>query len=181
MDKIHLLKSITYMLQNGDYVAGHAIFEVRDTSIDLPDKILKEGLIIQDASSGLSFTSRYFRLPYEECLYNLQCFIEDTSNAVIIISISYELLSSYESKYFKSYNNTSILLELTGEVSKDYKDVYGVPTKIAVLPSIYILGYLDVQKDIFVENPNYGFYSYNKEMNIFNLKPILDKRYQKIL
>lgn len=182
MNKVQLAQNITYMLQNGDYVAGHAIFN-RENIIDnnLPNKILKEGLIVQDASCGLSFTTRYFRLPYEECIYNLNFFIEDTSNAVIIISIPKELLSDYEPKYFKSCNNTSILLELTNEISNDYKDIYGNPTNIALLPSAFILGYLDVQKDTFIETPSYAFNDNIRNINISKLKPILDKKYEKIL
>lgn len=108
-------------------------------------------------------------------------FIEDTSNAVIIISIPKELLSTYEAKYFKSYNNTSIVLESTDKYSSDYTDVYGNPTKIAILPQIYILGYLDVQKDIFIENPTYAFNVSNKDITISKLKPLLDKRYEELL
>lgn len=65
-------------------------------------------------------------------VFNLHCFIEDTSSAVIIISIPKELLSTYESKYFKACNNTSILLELTVGVSSDYEDIYGNPTNITL-------------------------------------------------
>lgn len=182
MNTIQLAKKISYMVQNGDYVVGHAIFN-RSDIIDnnLPNKILKEGLIIQDASCGLSFTTRYFRLPYEECLFNLRGFIEDTSSAVIIISIPKELLATYESDYFKSCNNTSILLDLTGQVSSDYKDVYGNPTDIAMLSPIFILGYLDVKKDKFIENLNYAFKDNIKNINISKLKPIFDKKYEKIL
>lgn len=182
MNTIELAEYIAYLIQNGNYVAGHAIFN-RNDSIDnyLPDKILQEGLIIQDASVGLSFTTRYFTLPYEECLFNLRAFIEDTSSAVIIISIPKELFSSYKKENFKSYNSTSILLELTSEVSKDYEDVYGNPTNIALLPPIYILGYLDTQKNIFIENSNYGFNDDTKRINIDTLKPILDEKYSQIL
>ncbi len=182
MNTIQLAKNISYMVQNGDYVAGHAIFNRSDT-IDntLPNKILKKGLTIQDASHGLLFTSRYFRLSYEECLHNLRAFIEDTSSAVIIISIPKELLSTYESKHFTSCDKTSILLELTGEVSSDYKDIYGNPTNIALLPPIFILGYLDIQRDIFIENPNYAFYDNIRNANISKLKPDFDKKYEKIL
>lgn len=182
MNSIQLAKNITYIVQNGDYVAGHAIFN-RSDIIDnnLPNKILKEGLTIQDASCGLLFTSRYFSLPYEECLHNLRSFIEDTSSAVIIISIPKELLSNYDSNDFTSCDSTSILLELTGEVSNDYKDVYGNPTNIALLPPIFILGYLDIQKDIFIENPNYAFNDNFRDVNISKLKPIFDKKYERIL
>lgn len=182
MNTIELAEYIAYLIQNGNYVAGHAIFN-RNDKVDnyLPDKILQEGLIIQDASVGLSFTTRYFRLPYEECLFNLRAFIEDTSSAVIIISIPKELFSSYNKENFKSYNSTSILLELTGEVSKDYEDVYGNPTNIALLPPMYILGYLDTQNNIFIENSNYGFSDDTKKINIDTLKPTLDKKYVQIL
>lgn len=180
MNAIQLVKYIIYMVQNGDYAAGHAIFNRNETvANNLPNKILKEGLTIQDASRGLSFTTRYFSLPYEECLYNLSAFMEDTTYAIIIISIPKEVLSNYESKYFTSYNNTSILLELTGEVSSDYKDVYGIPTDIALLPSIFILGYLDIQKDVFIENSDYAFNDNIRERNISKLRPIFDKKYEK--
>lgn len=112
-------------------------------------------------------------------MYNLSAFMEDTTYAIIIISIPKEVLSNYESKYFTSYNNTSILLELTGEVSSDYKDVYGIPTDIALLPSIFILGYLDIQKDVFIENFDYAFNDNIRERNISKLRPIFDKKYEK--
>lgn len=57
MNAIQLVKYIIYMVQNGDYAAGHAIFNRNETvANNLPNKILKEGLTIQDASCGLSFT-----------------------------------------------------------------------------------------------------------------------------
>lgn len=182
MDTIELAKYLTLLVEKGDYVAGHAILD-RSDFIDetLPSKILNEGLIIQDASRGLPFTTRYFRLPYEECLFNLNFFIEDTSSAIIILSIPKELFSTYSSIYFKSCTSSSIVLELTGEVSSDYKDVYGNPTSIALLPPIYILGYFDIQKNIFIENPNYAFNDNNRLINISKFKPMLDKKYENIL
>lgn len=182
MNTIQLAKHISHILQDGNYVAGHAIFN-RSNKVDntLPDKILKEGLIIQDASSGIAFTTRDFNLPYKECLFNLRKFIEDTTNAVIIISIPQELLTPYDPNYFKSCNNTSILLTLTGEVSSDYKDIFENPTNIALLPPQFILGYLDIENDIFIENPTYAFNESMKNINISKLKPLLDKKYEKIL
>lgn len=180
MNAIELANYIAYLIQNNYYVAGHSIFNRTPQQIS-PDKILKEGLIIQDVSCGLPFTSRYFSLPLAECLFNLRGFIEDTSSGVIIIAIPKELLSPYESKYFKSYNNTSIVLDETGEYSSDYTDVYGNPTRIAILPPIYILGYLDVQKDMFMKNPTYAFNGLNKDITISKLKPLLDKRYEELL
>lgn len=181
MNTIQLVKNITYMVQNGDYVAGHAIFKGRDTFSNIPDKILKEGFTIQDASRGLPSTSRCFESDFEECLFNLNDLSENSTGTVLIIAIPKELLSSYDSRYFDSFDCSSIVLELTGKNSNHYRDIYGNPTKIAVLPSIYVLGYLDVQKDTFVKNPNYAFDNDNKDMNIFNLKPTLDKKYEKIL
>lgn len=180
MNTIQLVKNITYMVQNGDYVAGHAIFKGRKNSVTAPDKILKEGFMIQDAFRGLPFTSRRFESKFEDCLCNLTDLSENSSKAVVIISIPNELLSTYDKRYFSSCDSSSIVLELTGEESEDYKDIYGIPTKIAILPSIYVLGYLDVQKNIFIKNPNYAFDSYNKDSNISKLKLILDKRYEKI-
>lgn len=87
---------------------------------------------------------------------------------------------SYNLKYFDSCNNSSIVLESTGKESKYYKDIFGNPTKIALLPSIYVLGYINIQENIFIKNPNYGFDS-DRKQNIINLKSILDKRYEKIL
>lgn len=60
-------------------------------------------------------------------------------------------------------------------------DIDGNPTKIALLPSLYLLGYLAVQKDIFIENPNYAFSKVNKNMTISTLKSIFDCRYQKVI
>lgn len=170
------------MVENEDYIAGHAIFN-RDNCINytLPNKILKEGLIIQDDSYGIAFTSRRFNLPYEECLYNLCSFINDTVNAIVILCIPKELLSHYDSKYFICCSNTSIVLESTDKLSSDYHDIYGNPTHIAILPSIFILGYFDVQKNTFVENTNYKFKDNFRSANISKLKPYLDKKYEAIL
>ena len=178
MNTIQLAKNIAYMVQNGYYVAGHAIFADRNV---LPKKILEEGFIIQDASKGISFTARYFESTFDDCLNNLFDLSKNSSGSVVIISIPKELLSSYEPKYFDSFDNTSILLELTGKCSDCYKDIHGVPTKLALLPSIYVLGYLNVQEDIFVKNPNYAFQIDSKNISISHLKSILDKRYEKIL
>lgn len=178
----HLANYIFHMVKNEDYVAGHAIFN-RDNCINhaLPNKILKEGLIIQDDSCGVAFTSRRFNFPYEECLYNLRSFIKDTANAIIILCIPKELLFPYESKYFISCSNTSIVLEPTDKLSSDYHDIYGNPTHIALLPSIFILGYFDIQNNEFVENSNYGFKDNCRNAYISKLKPYLDKKYEEIL
>lgn len=178
----HLAEYISYMVKNGDYVAGHAIFARDDcTNHNLPNKILSEGLIIQDDSYGIAFTSRRFNLPYEECLNNLRSLINDTNEAVIILYIPKELLVSYDSEYFISCSNTSIVLESTGKLSSDYHDTYGNPTHIALLPSIFILGYFDVQRNEFVSNPNYQFNDKFRDENISKLKPYLDKKYERIL
>ncbi len=178
----HLADYIFHMVKNEDYVAGHAIFN-RDNCINhtLPNKILEDGLIIQDDSCGIAFTSRRFNLPYEECLYNLRSFINDTANAIIILCIPKELLFPYESKYFISCSNTSIVLEPTDKLSSDYHDIYGNPTHIALLPSIFILGYFDIQNNEFVENSNYGFKDNCRNANISKSKPYLDKKYEEIL
>lgn len=56
MNTIQLVKYIYHMVQNDNYTAGHAIFNRSDTMDNtLPNKILKEGLIIQDTSISLSF------------------------------------------------------------------------------------------------------------------------------
>lgn len=180
MDTIQLVKNIIYMVQNDDYVVGHAILKGRETSVNTPDQILREGLIIQDASSGISFTSRRFESDFEDCLINLTDLSENSSGNVVIVSIPQELLLPYDSRCFNSCDSSSIVLEITGEESQDYKDIDGIPTKIAILPSIYILGYLDVQKNTFIKNPNYAFDD-NKAISISNLKPTFDKRYEKIL
>lgn len=184
MDKIQLVKNITYMVRNGDYVAGHSIFkvrEVRQSLKNLPDKILKEGLIIHDASRGLSHTSREFEAEFEDNLSSLDDFAEYSSGSVIIIVIPKELLSTYNSKYFSSYNSSSIVLEFTDKDSEYYEDVYGNPTKIAILPPIYVFGYFDAQKNIFVKNPNFAFDNDNKEISIINIKPMLDQKYKEML
>ena len=167
------------MVQNDNYVLGHAIFKGRDTFGDLAKKILKEGFKIEDVSRGIKFTARSFEPIYEECLENLRDLSINSSGSVIIISIPKYLLSNYDSRLFDSCDSSSVLLELTGETSNIYKDIFGNPTKVALLPSMYVLGYFDVQQDIFVENQNYAFR--NNNINIYNLKLTLDKRYEEIL
>ena len=91
------------------------------------------------------------------------------------------MLEIYESRYFESYDSSSIILENMDQYSSLYKDAYGNPTRMAKLPAIYILGYLNVQKDIFINNSNYAFDSYKRDINVSNLKLILEKKYEKIL
>lgn len=67
------------------------------------------------------------------------------------------------------------------QYSEFYTDVYGNPTRMAKLPSIYILGYLDVQKGIFINNTSYAFGTYKRDKNIAKLRTILDKKYEEIL
>lgn len=183
MNYTEIISYIIKMLENGDYVAGHSIWD-RTEYIDktLPNKILNEGLIIQDASCGLLFTSLPFRPKYKECLDQMKfSLIQYTSSAVIILSIPGELLSNYDDKFFKSRTCTSLLLELTDELSTNYKDIYGNPTAMAILPPMFILGYYDIEKEIFIVNPNYGFNDDNRAINISNLKPILDAKYEKVV
>ena len=52
---------------------------------------------------------------------------------------------------------------------------------MAKLPSIYILGYINAQEDIFTYNSNYAFDSDKRAINVSNLKPILEKKYEKVL
>ncbi len=166
------------MSQNGDYVAGHSIFKGRDVK---PKEILTNGLIIQDASRGLPFTTRRFESNFEDNLLNLKDLTDVSEEVVIIISIPKELLENYEPRYFESYDSSSIILEKMEQYSSLYKDVYGNPTRMAKLPAIYILGYLNVQKDIFINNDNYAFNTYKRDINVSNLKPVLEKKYEKIL
>lgn len=177
LNSVQLVKYITYMTQNGDYVAGHSIFKGRDIKAN---QILTDGLIIQDASRGITFTARRFESKFEDNLLNLKD-LSNESKEVVIISIPKELLETYEPKYFESYDSSSIILEDMGQYSSIYKDVYGNPTRMASLPSIYILGYINVQKDIFINNSTYAFDTYKRDINVSNLKPILEKRYEKIL
>lgn len=177
MDSIQLVKYITYMSQNGDYVAGHSIFKGRDVK---PNQILTDGLIIHDASIGLPFTTRRFESKFEDNLLNLKD-LSDVSKEVVIISIPKELLETYESRYFESCDSSSIILEKMDQYSIFYKDVYANPTRMAKLPAIYILGYLNVQKDIFINNSNYAFDTYKRDINVSKLKHILEKKYEKIL
>lgn len=177
MNSIQLVKYITYMIQNGDYVAGHSIFEGRNVKAN---KILTEGLTIEDASQGISFTARRFESEFEDNMLNLKD-LSNVGKEVVIISIPKELLKTYESRYFESCDSSSIILEETGQYSSFYKDVYGNPTRIARLPSIYILGYINVPKDMFINNSNYAFAAYKRDINISNLKPILERKYEKIL
>lgn len=165
------------MTQNGDYVAGHSIFKSRDVKAN---QILTNGLIIHDVSRGIPHTTRRFETKIEDNLSNLKD-LYSVSEEVIIISIPNELLKTYESRYFESCDSSSIILEETGQYSNLYKDVYGNPTRIARLPAIYILGYINVQKDIFINNSNYAFSTDKRDINISNLKPILRKKYEKIL
>lgn len=177
MDITQLVKYITYMTQNGDYVAGHSIFKGRDVKAN---QILTDGLIIHDAARGIPFTSRRFESKFEDNLLNLKD-LSHVSEEVIIVSIPNELLKTYESRYFESYDSSSIILEDMGQYSSIHKDVYGNPTKMVRLPSIYILGYINLRKDIFVNNCNYAFDANKRDISISNLKPILDKKYKKIL
>lgn len=181
MNTAQLAKNIAYMVSSGDYIAGHSIFVGREDYETLPNKILKEGLIIEDVAQGLSFTTRQFEPIFEDCLENILDLSKNSSGFVVIISIPRELLLPYNPQFFNSCNNSSIVLEPTGRESIYYKDIFGKPTKTALLPSIYILGYLNVQENLFIQNPNYAFNNKNKNINIFNLKPILDERYEKIL
>lgn len=177
LNSSQLVKYITYMTQNGDYVAGHSIFKSRDVKAN---QILTNGLIIHDVSRGIPHTTRRFETKIEDNLSNLKD-LYSVSEEVIIISIPNELLKTYESRYFESCDSSSIILEETGQYSNLYKDVYGNPTRIARLPAIYILGYINVQKDIFINNSNYAFSTDKRDINISNLKPILRKKYEKIL
>lgn len=177
MNITQLVKYITYMTQNGDYVAGHSIFKGRDVKAN---QILTDGLIIHDAARGIPFTSRRFEAKFEDNLLNLKD-LSHVSEEVIIVSIPNELLKTYESRYFESYDSSSIILEDIGQYSSIHKDVYGNPTKMVRLPSIYILGYINLQKDIFVNNCNYAFDANKRDISISKLKPILEKKYKKIL
>ena len=165
------------MAQNGDYVAGHSIFKGRDVKAN---QILTDGLTIHDASRGIAHTARRFETKIEDNLSNLKD-LSNVSEEVIIISIPNELLKTYESRYFESCDSSSIILEETGQYSSLYIDVYGNPTRIARLPAIYILGYINVQKDIFIDNSNYAFSADKRDVNISNLKPILRRKYEKML
>ena len=165
------------MAQNGDYVAGHSIFKGRDVKAN---QILTDGLTIHDASRGIPHTTRRFETKIEDNLSNLKD-LSNVSEEVIIISIPNELLKTYESRYFESCDSSSIILEETGQYSSLYIDVYGNPTRIARLPAIYILGYINVQKDIFINNSNYAFSTDKRDINISNLKPILRRKYEKML
>lgn len=166
------------MAQNGDYVAGHSIFKGRNVKAN---QILTDGLIIQDASRGLPSTTRRFETKFEDNLLNLKDLSNVSAEEVVIISIPKELLETYESKYFESCDSSSIILEEMNQYSSIYKDVYGNPTRMAILPSIYILGYMNVQKDIFINNSNYAFNTDKRDINISSLKPILREKYEKIL
>lgn len=177
MNIIQLVKYITYMTQNGDYVAGHSIFKGRDVKAN---QILIDGLIIHDAARGISFTSRRFESKFEDNFLNLKD-LSHVSEEVIIISIPNELLKTYESSYFESFDSSSIILEEMGQYSSIYKDVYGNPTRMVRLPSIYILGYINVQEGKFINNSNYAFDANKRDISISKLKPILEKKYKKIL
>lgn len=181
MNRIELVRYIISMVQNGDYVCGHSIFDGRGISINIVNKILDDGLIIEDSSRGLAHTSRMFESEFKECLEDLTDLCVNSSGFLIIIAIPKELLENYESRYFYSCDRSSIVLEFTGEDSKYYKDVYGNPTKIAKLSPIYILGYYDVKRNIFIKNTNYAFDTYEKSKNISNLKTALDDKYEKML
>ena len=177
MNSIQLVKYITYMMQNGDYVAGHSIFKGRDIKAN---QILTDGLIVHDESIGIPFTSRKFEPEFEDNLLNFKD-LSDVSEEIVIISIPKELLENYESRYFESCDSSSIILENMGQYSNLYKDVYGNPTKMARLPAIYILGYLNVKEDTFIGNSNYAFDADKRDINVSNLKPILEKKYEKLL
>ena len=94
------------MIQNGNYVAGHSIFEGRNVKAN---KILTEGLDIHDASKGIPFTARKFEPEFEDNILNLKD-LSNVGKEVAIISIPMELLKNYESRYFESFNISSIIL-----------------------------------------------------------------------
>ncbi len=178
MNSTQLVKYITYMTQNGDYVAGHSIFKGRDVTAN---QILTDGLIIHDASRGIPSTARRFELKFEDNLMSLKDLSNVSEKEVVIISIPNELLKTYDSRYFESCDSSSIILEDMGQYSSLYRGVYGNPTGMVKLPSIYILGYINAQKDIFIYNSNYAFASNKRAINVSNLKPILERKYEKIL
>ncbi len=144
-------------------------------------QILANGLIIQDAARGIPFTARRFESKFEDNLISLKDLFDVSEKEVVIISIPNELLKTYESKHFESCDSSSIVLEDMGQYSSICKDIYGNPTRMARLPSIYILGYVDVQRDIFIYNPNYAFDFNKRKTNVSILRPILEKKYAKIL
>ena len=164
------------MTQNGDYVAGHSIFKGRDVNAN---QILTDGLIIYDTSRAIPSTARRFELKFEDNLIILKDLSNESEKEVIIISIPNELLKTYDSKYFESCDSSSIILEDMEQYSSLYRDIYGNPTRMVKLPSIYILGYINVQKDIFIYNSNYAFDSNKRTINVSNLKPILEKNMKK--
>lgn len=180
MNAKKLVENITYMVKNGDYIMGHSIIP-RDNDYHIVlDKILQDGLLIQDSSKGVSFTARRFESEYNEALNNLLDLANNSIGIIVIIAIPGELLSNYDENNFESYDKTSILLYNTNQFSKDYTDVYGNPTSISLLPSSFILGYLDIRKDIFIENPNFKFRYDSRDKNVFELKPLLDEKYKKM-
>lgn len=181
MNSIQLAENISSMVNNGYYIMGHAIFLGRGDFHFISNKILNEGILIQDSTKGISFTARYFESEYSDCVYNLLDLAKNSAGSVVVIAIPGELLSYYDSKYFESCDKTSILLEDTSKFSDCYSDIFGNPTSIALLPSIYILGYLDVQQDFFIENSNFAFKCNVRNKNVSELKPLLDKKYEKIL
>ena len=166
------------MAQNGDYVAGHAIFKDRNVNAN---QTLKDGLIIHDASRGIPSTARRFELKFEDNLMSLKDLSNVAEKEVVIISIPNELLKTFDSRYFESCDSSSIVLEDMGQYSSFHRDIYGNPTRMAKLPSIYILGYINAQEDIFTYNSNYAFDSDKRAINVSNLKPILEKKYEKVL
>jgi len=129
MNTTQLAKNIAHMVSNGDYIAGHSIFVGRENHEALPNKILKEGLIIEDVAQGLSFTARKFEPIFEDCLENILDLSENSSSFVVIISIPGKLILPYNPHFFDSCNNSSIVLEPTGKESAYYKDIFGKPTK----------------------------------------------------
>lgn len=181
MNNVQLARKIADEVKKGNYVAGHAIFRGRKEFFEVtPDKILIEGLNIQDASKGVPFTSRRFDELFEECLDDLCDLAKNSSNAVVIINIPGELIMSYDKNCFTSLDSSSILLEPTDKLSDYYTDAYGKPTHIALLPSQYIEGYLDVNENLFIGNPNYAFNNDDRQLNISILRTLFDNKYEKI-
>ena len=177
MNTIELVQYITEMSQKGDYVAGHSIFMGRNIK---PEQILNEGLIINDASRGLRFTARKFETEFKDNQDNLKDLASVTEEGVVIISIPGDLLQPYTSTDLKGFDTLSIILEDMNQYSKSYKDWNDNPTRMAKLPSIYILGYLD-KKGIFVNNSNYAFDTDKRNKNISKLRPFLEQKYAEIL
>ena len=99
------------MAQNGDYVAGHAIFKDRNVNAN---QTLKDGLIIHDASRGIPSTARRFELKFEDNLMSLKDLSNVAEKEVVIIKLLIQDILNHvivHLLYLKIWDNILVFIE----------------------------------------------------------------------